>query len=240
MDLATAAADLLLGAACPGCGRPSRALCPVCAAAIAPRPTVVRTRPLLVAASGEHSGVLRLAIVAWKEEGRTVLLRPLAHLLAASVVEVTRGASGPIALVPVPTTWRSRLARGADVVDQLAHGAAGLLRETGADASACPALRVTRRTADQSGLGARARARNLAGAFQLRHGRAPRRTRPRGDRRHRHDRVHPRRGGPRPHLRRPPPPRRRRRGPSAAPMTPFGDRPSPSMESQTLPGYGHR
>lgn len=170
MDLATAAADLLLGAACPGCGRPSRALCPVCAAAITPRPTVIRTRPLLVAASGEHSGVLRLAIVAWKEEGRTVLLRPLAHLLAASVVEVTRGASGPIALVPVPTTWRSRLARGADVVDQLARGAAALLRETGADVSACPALRVTRRTADQSGLGARARARNLAGAFQLRTG----------------------------------------------------------------------
>ena len=88
MDLATAAVDLLLGAACPGCGRPSRALCAACSAAIAPRPAVVRTRPLAVAASGEHAGVLRLAIVAWKEEGRTSLLRPLAHLLAASVVEV--------------------------------------------------------------------------------------------------------------------------------------------------------
>ena len=40
---------------------------------------MVRTRPLDVAASGEHAGVLRLAIVAWKEEGRTMLLRPLAH-----------------------------------------------------------------------------------------------------------------------------------------------------------------
>jgi len=168
MDLATAAADLLLGAACPGCGRPSRALCPGCAAAITPRPAVARTRPLDVAASGEHAGVLRLAIVAWKEEGRTTLLRPLAHLLAASVVEVVRDESGPIVLVPVPTTRRSRLARGADVVDQLAHQAAGLLRDTGIDVSVRQALRVTRRTSDQSGLGARARARNLAGAFQLR------------------------------------------------------------------------
>ncbi len=168
MDLATAAADLLLGAACPGCGRPSGALCSGCAAAITPRPAVVRTRPLEIAASGEHTGVLRLAIVAWKEEGRTTLLRPLAHLLAASVVEVIRDESGPIVLVPVPTTRRSRLTRGADVVDQLAHQAAGLLRDTGIDVSVRQALQVARRTSDQSGLGARARARNLAGAFQLR------------------------------------------------------------------------
>ena len=170
MDFATAAADLLLGAACPGCGQPSRALCPACAAAIVPRPAVVRTRPMEVAASGEHAGVLRLAIVAWKEEGRTSLLRPLTHLLAASVVEVTRDASSPIVLVPVPTSRRSRLVRGADVVDQLAHGAAGLLRDIGIDVSVRQALRVARRTADQSGLGARARARNLAGAFAVRSG----------------------------------------------------------------------
>ena len=129
---------------------------------------MVRTRPLEVAASGEHTGVLRLAIVAWKEEGRTTLLRPLAHLLASSVVEVTRDASSPIVLVPVPTTRRSRLSRGADVVDQLAHGAAGLLSDAGIDVSVRQSLRVARRTADQAGLGARARAKNLAGAFHLR------------------------------------------------------------------------
>jgi ComF family protein len=129
---------------------------------------VVRSRPLEVAASGAYTGVLRLAIVAWKEEGRTSLLRPLAHLLAASVVEVTRDSSDRIALVPVPTSRRSRLARGADVVDQLAHRAAGLLRDVGADVTVGQALRVARRTADQSGLSARDRARNLAGAFALR------------------------------------------------------------------------
>ena len=168
MDLATAAGDLLLGAACPGCGRPSRALCGACSAAVAPRPRVVRTKPVDVAASGEHAGELRLAIVAWKEEGRTSLLRPLAHLLAASVVEVVGDSSAPVVLVPVPSSRRSRLVRGADVVDQLAREAAGLLRCAGADATVRQALRVARSTADQSGLGARERARNLAGAFALR------------------------------------------------------------------------
>ena len=170
MDLATAAADLLLGAACPGCGRPAWALCATCSATVAPRPRVVRTSPVAVAASGEHAGVLRLAIVAWKEQGRTSLLRPLAHLLAASVAEVAGGPSAPIMLVPVPTSQRSRMARGADVVDQLARESAGLLRSAGADVSVRQALRMARRTADQSGLGARERARNLAGAFVLRSG----------------------------------------------------------------------
>jgi predicted amidophosphoribosyltransferase len=128
---------------------------------------VVRTRPLRVAASGEHAGVLRLTIVAWKEEGRAALLRPLAHLLAASVVEVMRD-PGPAVLVPVPTSRRSRVARGADVVGQLAHGAAALLRDAGADVTVRPALTVARRTADQSALGARERARNLHGAFSVR------------------------------------------------------------------------
>jgi ComF family protein len=168
LDLPTAAADLFLGAVCPGCGRPSRSLCAACLALIAPRPAIIRTRPVRVAASGEHDGVLRESIVAWKEEGRDGLLRPLAHLLAASVVEVVGGSSQPIVLVPVPTTWRSRLARGADVVDQLARAASHLLRDTGIDVTVHQPLRVARRTADQSGLGARARARNLAGAFALR------------------------------------------------------------------------
>ena len=127
----------------------------------------MRTRPLRVAASGEHTGVLRLAIVAWKEEGRTALLRPLAHLLATSVVEVMEDAAS-VVLVPVPTSRRSRMARGADVVGQLAHGAAGLLRAAGADVVVRQTLRVARRTDDQSGLGARERARNLHGAFEAR------------------------------------------------------------------------
>jgi ComF family protein len=164
MDLTTAAADLLLGAACPGCGRPAVALCATCAADIAPRPGVVRTEPVEVGASGEHAGVLRLAIVAWKEEGRSALLRPLAHLLAASVVEVA-DTTRPLVLVPMPTSRRSRMARGADVVDELARCASGLLRAAGMDVTVRQALRLARGVADQSGLGAREREHNLRGAL---------------------------------------------------------------------------
>jgi ComF family protein len=166
VDLVTAAADLLLGAECPGCGRPARSLCAGCAVAITPRPAVVRTRPVDVAASGDYAGELRLVIVAWKEEGRSGLLGALAHLLAASVVEVT--GLRPITLVPVPTRSHSRRARGADLVDQLARCAAGVLHGLGADVTVRQALRVARRTADQSRLGARERVRNLDGAFTLR------------------------------------------------------------------------
>ena len=143
-----------------------------CLAAVAPRPAVVRTRPVPVAASGEHDGVLRLAIVAWKEEGRAGLLRPLAHLLAAPSSRSS---------APRPARWswsRCRppaaagCARGADVVDQLARQRRGLLRSTGVDVTARQALRVARRTADQAGLDAQAARRNLAGAFALRSPRA--------------------------------------------------------------------
>ncbi|MGH3458553.1 ComF family protein [Aeromicrobium sp.] len=168
MDLTTAAVDLLLGAACPGCGRAARTLCVACGPEIAPRPNVVHTRPRRIVASGEHTGVLRLTIVAWKEEGRFVLLRPLAHLLAASVAEVVGGSLSPVALVPVPTSRRHRRARGADVVDELARTAAGLLGATGVDVTVRQALMLVRRTVDQSGLGARDRAGNLDGAFALR------------------------------------------------------------------------
>ena len=167
MDLTTAAADLLLGASCPGCGHPAVALCATCSVGITPRPAVVRTQPVDVAAAGEHDGVLRLAIVAWKEEGRSALVRPLAHLLGASVLEVADPAR-PLILVPVPTSRRSRRARGADVVDELARCAAELLRATGAKVAVDQALRVARRVADQSGLGARDRRDNLRGAFAVR------------------------------------------------------------------------
>jgi ComF family protein len=168
MDLITAAADLLLGAACPGCGRPSTSLCASCRARIVPVPGVVAVPAAVpVVAAGEHDGVLRLAIVAWKEENRWSLLRPLAHLLAASVADALGDSSDPAVLVPVPTSRRSRRARGADVVDALARGAADLLRSTGVDVSVRQALVLARRTADQAGLGVRERARNLDGAFAL-------------------------------------------------------------------------
>lgn len=176
-DLLLPAADLILGAQCAGCGRPALTLCRTCGEAIRPDPAVSwpqpcpRTlrRPTRVTpiASGANVDVLRRVLVAWKEAGNTRLTAVLDHLLAASVVELARPAR-PIVLVPVPTSRRSKRERGCDLVDELARSAVRLLRQVGVDADVSQALAPARVTADQVGLGAAERARNLHGAFRLR------------------------------------------------------------------------
>jgi predicted amidophosphoribosyltransferase len=171
MRLATAAADLLLGAQCPGCGAPSTSVCRRCWIALDPSPRLVRHHAVPTVAAGEHTDLLRDVIVAWKEENHATLLTPLAHLLAASIAALPL--DGPLTLVPVPASRRSRRARGADLVADLAAAASDRLRPVGVEAHVSPALRLTRRTADQSGLDAEQRARNLRGAYVSRPGALP-------------------------------------------------------------------
>jgi ComF family protein len=121
-------------------------------------------------AAGANADLLRRVLIAWKESGVTRLTDVLDHLLAASVVQLAR--DRPIALVPVPTSRRSRRERGCDLVDELARSAVRLLRDVGVDARVVQALAPARATADQSGLDAVARGVNLAGAFRLRSDRA--------------------------------------------------------------------
>lgn len=177
--LAVSAADLILGASCPGCGRPALGLCRSCGESVRPDPRVAWPEPVpptlrgpdvTPVAAGVNAGVLRAAIIAWKEQGRFGLTRALAHLLAASVVELAP-VGVPVVLVPVPTSRRSLRARGSDVVGELALQSARLLGRAGVDASVEQALTYARATADQAGLGSSARAANLSGAFRLRRGR---------------------------------------------------------------------
>jgi predicted amidophosphoribosyltransferase len=172
-QLIVPAADLLLGARCAGCGGPALHLCRACGDVIRPDPVEVpvgasgrrrRDRPPAVA-SGAHAGVLRRVVLAWKEDGVTRLTDVLAHHLAAAVAaQVTT--DRPVLLVPVPTSRRSRRARGRDHVDELARSAAGLLRATGLAADVEQALAYVRATQDQAGLDAEARRRNLEGALR--------------------------------------------------------------------------
>jgi ComF family protein len=175
-SLLVPAADLLLGAQCAGCGRPALTLCRACGESIRPQPAEVWPQPcprglrrptrVPPIAAGAHAARLRRTIVAWKETGNTRLTSVLDHLLAASVVEHAR--PRPVALVPVPTSRRSRRERGCDLVDELARSAARLLRQVGVDAQVSQALAPARATADQVGLSAEQRAANLDGAFRLR------------------------------------------------------------------------
>lgn len=121
-------------------------------------------------AGGVNDGVLRAALIAWKEQGRFGLTTSLAYLLASSVGELAPSRS-VIVLVPVPTSRRSKRSRGADVVDELARTAAQILRRIGIEAHVDQALTYTRSTADQSSLDSSARADNLQGAFRVRRGR---------------------------------------------------------------------
>lgn len=166
-----------MGARCAGCGGAALLLCRACGEVVRPDPVTVwpdpaprtLTRPTEVppVAAGAHAGVLRRIVLAWKEEGVSRLTDVLAHHLAAAVLPHVRR-SGPVALVPVPTSRRSRQARGGDLVDDLVRSAAGLLREVGVDAVVVQALTYARTTEDQAGLGAVARRANLEGAFRSR------------------------------------------------------------------------
>jgi len=160
------AADLLLGGRCVGCDRPGRVLCPDCLASLggqaAPRPPVPVPAGLVECwSAGVYDGALRAALLAHKERAVHALRAPLGSLLAAVVASaLPRG--DLVVLVPVPSRPGVARGRGHDPTLSLARTAAGRLRVAGHDVRVAPLLRSSRGVADQAGLGAEARAANLA------------------------------------------------------------------------------
>ncbi|MEU9342750.1 phosphoribosyltransferase family protein [Streptomyces sp. NPDC048278] len=183
--------DLVLPAECGGCGTPRTVLCDACRAALdgaVPR----RVRPVpeppglpAVYAAAPYADEVRTALLAHKERGALALAGALGTALAGAVraglrdgrtvrivaswsgTEGGAGASGPVLLVPVPSApWAVR-ARGHDPVRRIALAAAAELRRSGAAARVVPVLRQRRAVADQSGLNARQRFVNLAGALEV-------------------------------------------------------------------------
>jgi ComF family protein len=106
-----------------------------------------------------YTGVAREALHALKFERRRALARPLGDLLVAPCLVA---AGGDVeAIVPVPLGRGRERARG---YNQAALLAERLARAVGAPLRARWLAR-TRETAEQSGLGAAARADNVRGAF---------------------------------------------------------------------------
>ncbi|MFD3518437.1 ComF family protein [Streptomyces sp. NPDC058657] len=185
-------AGLVLPMACGGCGRPREpsGVCARCAGELYGR-TPGRVRPMpepaglpAVYAAARYEDAPRAVLLAHKERGALGLARPLGVALARAVRgAVTAGAAvayspglrvgdpavetRELVLVPVPSARRSVGARGHDPARRIALAAAGELRRGGTPARVAPVLRQRRAVGDQTGLGARERLSNLAGALDL-------------------------------------------------------------------------
>ena len=166
--------DLVLPRVCAGCGSPGHVLCPPCAALLArPRPATPRRHPdgfPPTVAAGGYAGAVRPVLTAFKEHGRTELARPLGAALALAVVALRSAAddTGPVQLVPLPSSRAALRARGRDPVGELAAAAGRELRRSGVPASVADLLGRRGRVRDSAGLGSEQRRANLAGTFVVR------------------------------------------------------------------------
>jgi predicted amidophosphoribosyltransferase len=179
-------ARLVVPVECAGCGERDVVLCTVCASALrgpvmrceaaAPRWDRMTAEPAPIWAAAPYVGPVRGIVVAWKDRGRSDLTRPLRDALAGAAAEavghpdlgVDLADGRGVVVVPVPSSAAARRRRGADLVADLAGVVATTARAHGLSATAAVVLRRRRGAADQVGLGARARGRNLAGAVRVR------------------------------------------------------------------------
>lgn len=173
-SVVAALADLVLPRTCAGCGVPGRVLCGRCGGLLT-HPHVAAPRrfpegfPPTVAA-GSYSGPVRPMVIAFKERGRAELAGPLGTALALAVGAVAAGvpeATGPLLLVPVPSSRGALRSRGRDHVRELTRCAVTELRAAGVPAAEAGLLRRRGRVRDSAGLSSAQRRANLAGTFAL-------------------------------------------------------------------------
>ncbi len=172
--------DLVLGSSCVGCSRPGRLLCSPCRAALVPSPAPAWPTPRPPGlrepwAAAAYDGTVRAMILGHKEHRLLALARPLGDLLAvaadAAVDDLLRAAplhpAVPLLLVPVPSRPSTVRERGHAPTTALTRVAAERLSAGGRPARCVSLLRTRPGLADQSGLDARSRSVNLAGAFRV-------------------------------------------------------------------------
>jgi predicted amidophosphoribosyltransferase len=190
MSLVASVLELLLPTRCAGCDLAddadlrTRGLCPACVATIrgaaplewsvgSPLSLPGGVASLRAFAAATYDGVVRAALLNYKEHGRRCLQRELGCCLAVSVLAATRASpaalrsSAGLVLVPVPSAAAARRERGHDPVGGMAREVLRRLRAAGLQIGIAAVLRQARSVADQAGLDAVARHANLTGALTV-------------------------------------------------------------------------
>jgi predicted amidophosphoribosyltransferase len=165
------AADLLLGATCPGCGTPGWGICTSCRSALEATTAFEIGRHLegfpVASAARVYEGRTRRLIAAHKERHAREATSMLGALLAEAVAH--RRPGGSVTLVPIPSSKAAVRQRGYDSVHVLADAAARRISRDGRQVNVDLALRQVRRLADQASLDTAARWANLQGAMVAHH-----------------------------------------------------------------------
>ncbi|KDA06641.1 hypothetical protein DC31_09775 [Microbacterium sp. CH12i] len=155
-------AAFLLSGCCAGCDLPGTLLCKRCGEALSAVP-VRRETPsgMTVVAALTYEGVPARCIRRLKEEGETMLARPLGAALGTAIGDFWTGEKQPL-VVPVPTSRAAFRRRGYRVPDLLIGRAAFPV---------CRVLTMARTTADQRGLDIADRKSNVSRSMRARHAR---------------------------------------------------------------------
>lgn len=191
-ELVASFVELVLPAACGGCGAAGTSWCATCHATLGPPRVLPGAAPVL--AAGRYAGPLRTALLSYKERGRRDLAVPLAGLLAvplAAALAVSAAPTGPavritppdvasapagaragaartrppeVWLVPAPSRPGAARVRGGDHVRRLCR----LLAARHPGLRVAPVLRLGRHARDSVGLDASQRRANLAGRLRVR------------------------------------------------------------------------
>jgi predicted amidophosphoribosyltransferase len=170
-DALHALVDLVLPLECGGCRSSVGPLCGSCRQELNLEPRSAWPRPVPAGlpepfAAGTYAGVLRSALIAYKERGRRRLAPVLSEFLATSV-RLASTAGERYLLVPVPSRRQAIRERGDDTMARLARLAAARVRRAGVTARMAPVLRHTRDVVDQAGLDGLQRLHNLSGALAV-------------------------------------------------------------------------
>lgn len=155
-------AAFVLSGCCGGCDLLGTLLCSWCSDVLVAAPVRRETAEgMPVVAALTYEGVPARCIRRLKEEGETMLARPLGSALRAAVDEFTGAGVRPV-LVPIPTGRAAFRRRGYRVPEML-------IRRAGLPSSRL--LLPARVTADQRGLDIEERRRNVARSMRARHAR---------------------------------------------------------------------